>query len=57
MPSKGEIKSNSIISHRIKLQRCCTCGDVQILVEYMKFWICPFCAAEEKVESEKEPTE
>ena len=55
MSLKGENKTINFVSHREQLQRCCTCGDVLILVEYMKFMVCPFCAAEEKVESEKEP--
>ncbi len=57
MISKGDTKKISIISNRNQLQRCCICGDFQILVEYMRFMVCPFCAAEEKIESDKELTD
>ena len=53
MSLEEEPKVISTISQRKQLKRCCICGDDQILVNYMGFWVCLFCAAGEKVESEE----
>jgi len=57
MNSRSGILENNIIFHRKQPQRCCICNDIQILVEYLDFWVCSFCVAGEKDENEGEPTE
>ena len=54
MASKSESKASAITYHLKQPEKCCVCGDIQILVNYMKFEICPFCAAGEKEENKEE---
>ena len=57
MASKSESKASSI-TYRLKLpEKCCVCGNIMYLVNYMGFEICPFCVAGEKEEEEEEPME
>ena len=54
MASKGDTKASNIV-YILKLpERCSVCGDNHILVNYMGFEICPFCAAGEKDDSEED---
>ncbi len=54
MASKSQSKASTITYQLKQPERCCVCGDIQILVNYIGFDICPFCAASEKEESEDE---
>ena len=54
MASKSQSNAPTITYQLKQPERCCVCDDVQILVNFMGFDICPFCAAGEKEESEDE---
>ncbi len=54
MASKSESKPSTITYQLKQPERCSVCRDMQILVNYMGFEICPFCAAGEKEETEEE---
>ena len=54
MASKSESKASAIIYQLKQPEKCCVCGDIEYLVNYMGFEICPFCAAGEKEEEEEE---
>ena len=57
MASKSESKATAITCQLKLPEKCCVCGDIDYLVNYMGFEICHFCAAGEKEEKEEEPME
>ena len=57
MFSRNESKATTITYELKQREKCCVCGDIQILINYMGFEICPFCASGEKKEDKEESME